>query len=295
MKHLFEEVDEKMNEKSDKLNSSLILPFSKDYQFCSNGVYFYCGKMGSGKTFNLIRHILITERLGQDSYYDQIIISATSDSMDSTAKTFISKVQASVVKVPDSELISFLQRYIRRKKKYYAIVEFIQSGMQKTSEEMERIIDKHHLRQQDGTYDMKRLTNYILSKLSKYPFKKYPSNTLLVCDDFAGKGLVSKPDSPLANLITKVRHYHMTVAILMQTWRFLALNIKRLITDFVIFQGFSKYDIELIWKQSGITLPFDEIWDAYKSLISPRSYLEIHIMTNTINVKNIPWERPTLF
>ncbi|KAI5486809.1 protein of unknown function, DUF4106 family [Trichomonas vaginalis G3] len=284
-----------MNESSEKLNSSLILPFSKDYEFCSNGVYFYCGKMGSGKTFNLIRHILITERLGNDSYYDQIIISATSDSMDSTAKTFMSKVQASVVKVPDSELIEFLQRYIRRKRRYYAIVEFIQSGMQKTSEEMERIIDKHHLRQYSGVYDMKRLTNYILSKLSKYPFKKYPSNTLLVCDDFAGKGLVSKPDSPLANIITKVRHYHLTVAILMQTWRFLALNIKRLITDFVIFQGFSRYDIELIWKQSGITLPFEEIWEAYKSLISPRSYLEIHIMTNTIKVKNIPWERPTLF
>ncbi|KAI5493664.1 hypothetical protein TVAGG3_1042830, partial [Trichomonas vaginalis G3] len=111
-----------MNETTDKLNSSLILPFSKDYEFCSNGVYFYCGKMGSGKTFNLIRHILITERLGNDSYYDQIIISATSDSMDSTAKTFMSKVQASVVKVPDSELIEFLQRYIRRKRKYYAIV-----------------------------------------------------------------------------------------------------------------------------------------------------------------------------
>ncbi|EAX64605.1 hypothetical protein TVAG_565710 [Trichomonas vaginalis G3] len=167
--------------------------------------------------------------------------------------------------------------------------------MQKTSEEMERIIDKHHLRQYSGVYDMKRLTNYILSKLSKYPFKKYPSNTLLVCDDFAGKGLVSKADTPLANIITKVRHYHLTVAMLMQTWRFLALNIKRLITDFVIFQGFSRYDIELIWKQSGITLPFEEIWEAYKSLISPRSYLEIHIMTNTIKVKNIPWERPTLF
>ncbi|KAI5486771.1 hypothetical protein TVAGG3_0944440 [Trichomonas vaginalis G3] len=107
MKHLIHDVDEDMNETTDKLNSSLILPFSKDYEFCSNGVYFYCGKMGSGKTFNLIRHILITERLGQDSYYDQIIISATSDSMDSTAKTFMSKVQASVVKVPDSELMNF--------------------------------------------------------------------------------------------------------------------------------------------------------------------------------------------
>ncbi|KAI5512393.1 hypothetical protein TVAGG3_0748940 [Trichomonas vaginalis G3] len=113
--HLIHDVDEDMNETTDKLNSSLILPFSKDYEFYSNGVYFYCGKMGSGKTFNLIRHILITERLGNDSYYDQIIISATSDSMDSTAKTFMSKVQASVVKVPDSELIEFLQRYIRRK------------------------------------------------------------------------------------------------------------------------------------------------------------------------------------
>ncbi|EAX80967.1 hypothetical protein TVAG_523450 [Trichomonas vaginalis G3] len=130
--------------------------------------------------------------------------------MDSTAKTFMSKFQASVVKVPDSELISFLQRYIRRKKKYYAIVEFIQSGMSKTSEEMERIIVKHHLRQWNGDYDMKRLTNYILSKLSKYPFKKYPSNTLLVCDDkklltnLISKNQIILTKEDLENVISRI-------------------------------------------------------------------------------------------
>ena len=32
------------------LNNALIIPFSVDYPFSTNGVYFYVGKMGSGKT-----------------------------------------------------------------------------------------------------------------------------------------------------------------------------------------------------------------------------------------------------
>ena len=51
MKNHISEVDELLREKSKKnqkeLDTALILPFSDDYSFSCNGVYFFCGKMSS--------------------------------------------------------------------------------------------------------------------------------------------------------------------------------------------------------------------------------------------------------
>ena len=51
MKNAILEVDKLLADKSKKnkkdLDTALILPFSNDYQFCNNGVFFYVGRMGS--------------------------------------------------------------------------------------------------------------------------------------------------------------------------------------------------------------------------------------------------------
>ena len=84
MKRTINEVDKildtqaKANKKD--LTNALIMPFSVDYPFSTNGVYFYVGKMGSGKTYNVIKHVMVTDRLMEKPYYDQIVISATSGS-----------------------------------------------------------------------------------------------------------------------------------------------------------------------------------------------------------------------
>ena len=76
MKAITTEVDKILKSDAEgnknKLHQGLILPFSNEYPFCSNGVYFFCGKMGSGKTYGVIRHIMITDRFSSEPYYDQI-------------------------------------------------------------------------------------------------------------------------------------------------------------------------------------------------------------------------------
>ena len=51
MESIQNDVDKILNSEANKnkqdLNNALILPFTDDYPFCSNGVYFFCGKMGS--------------------------------------------------------------------------------------------------------------------------------------------------------------------------------------------------------------------------------------------------------
>ena len=299
MKAITTEVDKILKSDAEgnknKLHQGLILPFSKEYPFCSNGVYFFCGKMGSGKTYGVIRHIMITDRFSSEPYYDQIVVSATSGSMDSTAKTFMKEVSAPLTKVNDTELMNYLNKNVKQKGKYYAICEFLGSGMTKTDDVMERMISKHQLRKRDGDFDLKRLTSYILHKLSIYPFTKYPSNTFLILDDYGGHSLLNKPDSPLANFITKVRHYNYTVCIMCQTWRHICFNLKRLCTDFVIFQGYSQKDLETMVTQSGATQDWREIWEKYKELISPRSYTELHIVDGSVKYNNVKQSKTTLF
>ena len=50
------------------LNGALIKPISKDYPFASNGLYFFCGKMGTGKTYQVCHHIMMTERMFSKPY-----------------------------------------------------------------------------------------------------------------------------------------------------------------------------------------------------------------------------------
>ena len=281
-------LDRNSKQNKQDLTNSLILPFRNDYPFSTNGVYFYCGKMGSGKTYGVIRHLMITERLANNSrpYYDQIVISATSGSMDATAKSFIKEVKSQVEKVNDVNLMLYLNKNVKQKGKYYAIMKFVNSEFKTVNETMQHIIKKHHLIE-NSKVNLHKATNYIMTKLNKYPFKQYPSNTILILDDYGGHKLLNKPDSPLANFITKVRHYNYTVVIMCQTWRHICLNLKRLCTDFVIFQGYSINDFQTMIEQSGATQDWHQLYDQYKNLISPRSYMRLHLIAGKVEFINI--------
>lgn len=110
--------------------------------------------------------------------------------------------------------MDYLNKNVKQKSKYYAICEFLNSNMEEINEEMEHMIEKHKLRKDPKTFDIQRLIYYITSKLKKYPFTKYLSNTFLILDDYGGHKLLTKADSPLANFITKVRHYNYTLCII---------------------------------------------------------------------------------
>ena len=76
----------------DVINNSKIEPLTDDYQFCTNGVYFLCGKMGGGKTYFIMKHILITERLFKQPYYDTIVFTSTSGTLDKTVSSMASQI-----------------------------------------------------------------------------------------------------------------------------------------------------------------------------------------------------------
>ena len=287
------EVDKLMMKQINKnrqvINNALIEPLTDSYQFSTNGIYFLCSKMSGGKTFWIMRHILVTERLFRDPYYDTIIFTSTSGTLDKTVSTLQSQIRTPITYVKDNELMSYLEKHLNNKMKFYAVIEFINSNGKEINETMEHLIEKNRwikFVRGKKTFDIRRMIDYVQRKMAKYNFTTYPSNTLLILDDFAGHPLLKKVDSPLARILTKTRHYHLTVIVAAQTWRLINLNLKRLCSDIIIGHGFSIEDFENMIKQTPGSFNWQSLWQQYSNLKGKHAKLITHCITNTIEIED---------
>jgi hypothetical protein len=139
---------------------------------------------------------------------------------------------------------------------------------------MVKIINKHKFE----TTEEK--VNYVANKLAKYSTIEYPFRTLLVLDDFAGSPLLRKTDSPLARILTKTRHYNLTCIIIAQTFTFIALNIRRLATDAIIFSKFSDEDFIRALHQLPNDLDVKTALTKYRELKSPHAKLVMNMVAD---------------
>jgi hypothetical protein len=258
---------------------ALIVPIAKDYPFSSNGVYFFVGRMGTGKTYEIWRHIITTELLSMNfipkrksypngrhkCYYSLIIYCSTSASLDKTTEALSSKIKGKIVFLTESELMPYLKKHLKWKMKYYAIIKFVLSKFRNANDEMLRLIAKHNVTKR------REALNYVATKLAKYDTTDYPYRTLLILDDFAGSPLLKKVDSELARILTKTRHYNLTCIIIAQTCRFISLNIRRLATDAIVFSKFSENDFMQILQQFPNNMDYKDAYQQYKRLTAPHS------------------------
>lgn len=246
---------------------------------------FFVARMSGGKTYQVMKHILITERLFKEPLYDTILFSSTSGNLDKTVSSMKPQIKSPIKYVSDNELMTYLEKHLKNKMKFYAIMEFINSGGKEINDVMKHLIEKYHfckIIKGKKVYDMKRIILFAQEKSRKYGFSTYPSNTLLVLDDFAGHPLLKKPDSPLARIMTKTRHYHLTVIIIAQTWRFINLNLKRLCSDIVIWKGFSEEDFQNMIKQTPSSQNWKVLWEQYKALDNSHSKMIVHCVTDNV-------------
>ena len=267
------------------IDHASIQPFSDDYPFSSNGIYLFCGKMGSGKTYTILKHLLVMDKLFGKPYYDQIIFSSTSGTLDKTVEAVKDSIETPIEYVKDYDLMDYLQKRIREKMKFYGIVKYIETNGEKETDEMKDIIEKHHLvkwYKGEWVVDMKKVAMYLIDKLDKWGFQGYPVYDIIVLDDFAGHPLLKKPDSPLNRMLTKTRHYHITAILGIQTWRFVHLNFKRLCTDILIWKGFSMEDFESMIKQTPNQHNWKELWQQYSAFQDPHDYMALHITAGKI-------------
>ena len=127
-----------------------------------------------------------------------------------------------------------------------------------------------------------KVINYIKAK--NFKWDTYPINTLLVLDDFAGHPLLSNPKSELSRMLTKLRHYNITVLLAIQTWIGVPLNFKRNCTDIVIYRGYSNEDFERMIKQTSGIHNVTYLTEIYKNLKCPHSNIVFHCNTGAYEV-----------
>ena len=270
-----EELIQKALKKNQKdIEGALMKPLAPTYPFSTNGIIFLIGKPGSGKSYFIWRHIMITERLFKHPYYHKIIFCTTSGKADKTADTIRKEVKTPIVYVNETELVDYLKRHLKRKVKYYAMVKHVLSKMKETNEEMARIINKHSL------FDIDDKIVYIANKLVKYETSSYPFNTLIILDDIAGSDLLTHNNTEFLRLLTKTRHYNLTCIMAIQTLRFVHINAKRLATDIICFSGYSEEDFTSLLQQTNNNLNIKKTVQEYLKHRDPHDYFVMNIIAD---------------
>jgi hypothetical protein len=271
-----------VDKNKEDLKFASIEPLSPEYLYSTNGVYLLCGKMGSGKTYWIMKHLLIMDQMFDKPYYDQILFTSTSDGLDKTVQTIEPKLKEKPKFIKDTEILQYLTKLMRRKMKFYALTQYIR--YHRINHEMEKLIKDKKLYDwnKDRTKYVpspRKIATYFAHKMEKWAeiFHGYPSNTLLILDDFASHPLIRTPDTPLNRLFTKVRHYNLTVILSVQSWRFVCLNFKRIATDMNIYQGYSFEDFFKMIKQTPSGLEPEPLWLEYRNLPDPHNKLVVNI------------------
>ena len=307
-KNVEEELNRVARKNKDSLNAALIVPLSPQWKFSTNGLYLLLATAGCGKSRFIIKHILMSEKLFESPYYYQIVYCSTSGELDKTVSTYINSglIKTPLVEISDNDLLAFLEKHLKRKKKYYAMIQYIQSGFKTINKTLEHSITKHHFKifikckkkklppeaydnypvySQCAVVDNEidvgfiekinkpRLLAWIIDKFRKYRVDKPILNLLVILDDFAGHKLIERKETPLAKMMTKCRHYNTTFIIAVQTAKYVIKNIRRQATDIVVWAGLPEEDFFDLMKEIQYSYNKDELWQQYRRLTNQKDYL----------------------
>jgi hypothetical protein len=323
-----------------QLDAAKIVPLAPDWQFCTNGLYLMIATAGGGKSRFIIKHILMADRIpqagkksgersgkekersersGDAHYYSLIAYCSTSGEMDRTVQTIMDAdvIKTPVVQVPDQSLMTFLARHLKRKKKYYAMIAYLQK--KKVNNTLQHSIDKHNLK--FWTYDPKKrrlpeifdsvpsrgypqesdvrqmmmvekinkpkLVSWILGKIEAYGVSKSVCPLLVVLDDFAGHPLLERKETPLARMMTKCRHYSCTFIVAVQTAKYVIKNIRRQATDLVVWAGLSEEDFHQLFKEIAFSYDEKKIWEEYRLLPTQTSHLILNVKAQSYKLVTV--------
>ena len=278
--------DKVQKENKRDLDNAAIKPIHDKFPLTQNGIVGLIAPPGSGKTFTYLKLAAQQERLFDEPFFELIVICSTSNKFDKTVNAFKECITKSkVVSVKDSELLDWLNKYMRRMLKYNSMMRFIDNGCKDEDEEIERLLKKHRLKingkqNQKQKFDM---IKYLASKLEKYNWRTFPHRCLLILDDFASHCLIRSKETEMSRLLKKLRHFNINVMICVQTAKSLSKDIKRICTDFILFPGMSEDDFNDLMKES-MCGKFDrkQLWKSYHSLTNLHDSFRVHIYAGKV-------------
>jgi hypothetical protein len=217
-----------------ELKIAKITPIHREFLFAQNGICAMIAGMGAGKTYNYLKLAAKQQELFAKPVFEEVVICSTSGEFDKTVQTFKSVITKSKLTcVKDTDLMEYLDKHIEKIALYNILMRFINSGFAEPDEAMREIILTKRL------YDGKKLLRYLTLTINDLGFKTYPCRMLLIMDDFASHPLLKRKETELSRMLKKLRHYQINVIICVQTVKSIPKDIKRNLSDLVLFPGIS--------------------------------------------------------
>ena len=283
----FKEIDKQFDnvqKKNKYLKYALLTPIHDKYPYAQNGITAMIASMGSGKTYTYLKLMKQQEVLFDDAFYELIVLCSTSNKFDATVNAFKGLITKSkLVAIKDTDLLEFLNKYMRRILKFNALNKYMKNPKD-IDEELERLSNKHQLKlNSNRPKDVEKVVKYVCNKIEKYQWRTFPHRCLLVLDDFASHPLLRSKENELPRLLKKLRHFNINVIICVQTTRSIPRDIKRILSDCILFPGISRDDFYDLMKEG----PFgefdaDDCYKAYKKMVNKHDRMVFHIAANRI-------------
>ena len=270
--------------KNKYLKYALMTPIHEKYPYAQNGITVMIASMGSGKTYTYLKLMKQQECLFDDAFYELIVICSTSSKFDETVNAFKDLIKKSkVVCIKDTDLLEFLNKYMRRILKFNGLYKYM-SDNKDIDDEMKRVADKHNLKlDSDKPKDISKNITYITNKIEKYHWRTFPHRMLLVLDDMANHPLLRSKENELPRLLKKLRHFNINVICCVQTTRSIPRDLKRIISDLIIFPGISEEDFMDLYRECPLgAFDMKECYKVYKSLTNKHDRMTFHINANRI-------------
>jgi hypothetical protein len=107
----------KMRNKSKFLEAGKVGPINENYPYCNVGLMLFVSKIGSGKTNDVLKHLLIADNLGKSGsrFYNKIVYSGSVGEDHETFSTFKKALKTPIIQVPPDKLMTFLNEHLRVK------------------------------------------------------------------------------------------------------------------------------------------------------------------------------------
>ena len=290
----FDDVERRFNEIGKKCSKELeeakIKPIDVDkFPFAQNGIWAMIAGMGKGKTYNYLKLIAKQEVLRKEPFYETVVLCSTSGDFDRTVKSYIGAIRkTSVEPIKDDNLLTWIDEYLEKFKLYNTIMRYIDSDMKRIDEDMAKLITENRLGKfwhGEMHVDSDKVLKFCANTLAEIGWKTHPHRVLLILDDFASHPLLQRKEDKLSRVLKKLRHYMITCVICVQTVKSIPKDIKRNVSDFILFPGISQYDFkDLIRESSASCFDYNSAWEAYSKLKNDHDMYCIHVMAGKIIV-----------